>query len=461
MNAPAGKVMKFGGSCLAGGPAMRRIATIVGKEPLSPALVVSALPGVTDQLLEAAKEAAHQKPQVTADRAADLTAKHLELARQITGQPGLLARLERSIRALGQRLERALLAVTLGEEITSGLRAMVVSIGERWSARLMAAALEEGGLAALAVDTDRVLVTRDDTREDAGVDLPASRRRARAAWQSCRRQGKIPVFTGFFGATPEGRVATFGRNGSDYSAAVLAVLLGASELEIWKDVAGFASADPKRIAGARPLPRLSFAEAAELAYFGAAILHPRTLEPLAGLGVRVRLRPIDDPDHAGTRVEPGKSSGEPGIKGVTIDAEIAVLRVEGPAVGIRPGVIGRIGDALAAAGVNIHSVLTSQTSINLLVARDDTKKGLAALEKIVEQRLERISARRDLSLLAVVGEGMPSLRGAAGRIFSAVSQAGVNVEMIVSGASNVATYFLVADGDANRALAALHRELFP
>ncbi|HNX96057.1 MAG TPA: aspartate kinase [Candidatus Aminicenantes bacterium] len=460
MNPPFSKVMKFGGSCLGEGDALRRLAAIVAREASPPALVVSALPGVTDRLLEATVTAERRPDSATAI-AADLTALHLRVARKIAGSTAPTTRLEREIALLGEQLERSLLAVAFGGEVTAGLRATVASIGERWSARLVAAALEGAQVRSMAVDADRLLVTRGDAREDARVDLAASKRKRAAALGICRHAGALPVFTGFFGATVRGQVATFGRNGSDYSAAVLAVLLGARELEIWKDVPGFATADPKLVSGTHPLPRLTFAEAAELAYFGAAILHPRTLEPLAGRSVRLRLRSIHAPAAPGTEIDPEGSFSGPEIKSVSVNPAIAVVRAEGPGVGIHPGVIGRTGDALAGAGINIVSILTAQTSINLLVARDDAERSVEALRPLVGEAIERLSVRRELSLLAVVGEGMSRQHGVAGRIFSAVSRAGVNVEMIVSGASDVATYFLVRGPEVGLALRALHRELFP
>lgn len=459
MSPPFFKVMKFGGSCLGDGAALRRLATIVATETVPPALVVSALPGVTDKLLEATA-AAPRSPRIATAIAADQTALHLQVAREVAGPGGPAKELEQAVARLGKRLERTLLAVTIGREATAGLRATVASIGERWSARLVAATLEGAKIRSMAVDADRLLVTRGDAREETRVDLTASRRRLGCALRACRAVRALPVFTGFFGATARGQVATLGRNGSDYSAAVLAVILGARELEIWKDVPGFASADPKKVPGTRPLPRLTFAEAAELAYFGAAVLHPRTLEPLAGRSIRLRLRSIHAPAAPGTEIDPDGSFSGPEIKSISIDPAIAVVRAAGPGVGIHPGVIGQIGDALAGAGINIISILTSQTCINLLVARDDAKRSVAALQPLIGEAIERLSVRRDLGLLAVVGEGLSAQRGVAGRIFSAVSRIGVNVEMIASGASDVATYFLVHRSEVDGALQAIHRELF-
>ena len=274
------------------------------------------------------------------------------------------------------------------------------------------------------------------------------------------RKKVAPVITGFFGVTPDGRTATFGRNGTDYSAAVIAWGLRARALEIWKDVEGFMSADPKVVKGAAIIDRLSYSEAAELSYFGAKILHPRTLEPLSGLDIEVRIKNLYDPESPGTEIAPNGRASRDVIKSVTANTKIALLRIRGRGVGIKPGIIGEIGRRLGRDGVNIFSIITAQTCINLLVDRKDARKGYDSLKAIAGGVIESVDLEEDVALIAAVGEGFLARKGLAARIFSAVSRADINVEMISTGASEVAAYFIVDRKDTEKTLLALHKEFF-
>ena len=270
----------------------------------------------------------------------------------------------------------------------------------------------------------------------------------------------VPIITGFYGLTPSGKVTTFGRNGSDYTAAILAAALDAGELEIWKDVEGFMSADPKIVPGAERLESVSFYEAAELSYFGAKILHPRTVEPLRGKKIDIRVKNLLSPEGEGTKILPAGEKREGIIKSVTFNRNLARLRILGPGVGCKPGIIGRIGDTLSGLGINIFSVLTSQTCINLLIHREESGRSLEALGYLKEGTVETVDLLDDIALIAVVGEGILSTNGVAARVFSAVSAEGINVEMISAGASEVAYYFIVRQEEVLRAVRAIHREFF-
>lgn len=267
------------------------------------------------------------------------------------------------------------------------------------------------------------------------------------------------MVTGFFGRTPSGRVSTFGRNGSDYSAAVLARLLQATRLEIWKDVDGFMSADPRAVPAARPVESLSWREAAELSYFGAKILHPLTTEPLRGAGVDVRVRNLRQPERPGTHIGEEGAETAAAVKSVTLNQAIALLRVHGAGVGFRPGIIGEIGARLASRSINILSVITAQTCINLLLERGDGEPAMAALAGL-DGVVERLELETDRALLGVVGEGLRRRDGVLARVCGAVAGERVNVEMAAAGASDVAYYLVVDAARGGRALAAVHREFF-
>ncbi len=454
------KVMKFGGGCVSSAPDLLRLQEIVRAEEKPPVLVVSALGGVTDRLLAGVREARKGEKQA-ARVVRDLLEKHRDLLLKLTGPgPGRLSA-ERELNALGQRLGKLLLGIAFTADDFPPLTANLVSFGERFAAVLVAAVLNENEVPARALESDRIGMLTDEVYDNASVNLKRSRPALRRNLNREAECGRVAVVTGFFGRTPGGRVATFGRNGSDYSAAVLAGCLESEVLEIWKDSDGFMSADPRLVGDAVRLDSLSYYEAAELSYFGARILHPRTMEPLLPRSIPVRVKNFRDPESPGTWIGYEAVKREGIIKSVTSNRGVAVLRIEGAGVGCKPGIIGNVGDLLAGAGINIFSIITSQTSINLILAAADAARARNIIDKNRNGVIESIALRPDIVLVAVVGEGLLAEKGVAARVFAAVSGLGVNVEMISAGASDVASYFIVGSRDADRVLKAVHREFFP
>jgi aspartate kinase len=235
--------------------------------------------------------------------------------------------------------------------------------------------------------------------------------------------------------------------------------IGASSLEIWKDVDGFMSADPKIVKDAHGIDRLSYYEAAELSYFGARILHPRTVEPLVDTGIPIHIRNLYTKSK-GTRISLKGYEREEVIKSVTYNEHISVLRIHGPGVGYKPGIIAEIGRILSNEGINIYSVITAQTCINLLIDKRDSRRSYELIKKLAGGVIERVDLVDDIALIAVVGEGLLNRKGVAARVFSAVAEEGVNVEMISSGASEVAYYFIVKEDHLKKAINAIHKEFF-
>lgn len=453
------KTMKFGGGCLKDADGLNRVVNTIKSDTDRVSVVVSAVSGVTDLLLRGIAEV--QLDQSTVECTINACRNiHMKLLEQAVQDESLRHETEQSLDEQLGKANRVLTGVSLTGEMTVALRNLILSFGERLSARLVAAALKSGGIDARAYDADSLGLLTDGNLENATADLPAFCENIACNLPDLNNGGFVPVITGFFGVTPGGRVSLFGRNGSDYSAAVVANAVGANVLEIWKDVDGFMTADPKLIPQARKIDRLSFYEAAELSYFGAKILHPRTLEPLGGRNVAVRIRSLLDPCGLGTEIRPSASEEEDVVKSVTSDDTIAVLRIHGPGVGYKPGVIGRIGRRLADRSVNIHAIITAQTCINLLLDKSDARESLDALRDVEPGIINRLDLEKDIVLIAVVGDGLLKRKGVAARIFSSVSRADVNVEMISTGASEAAAYFIVRQSDGEKAVKALHSEFF-
>jgi aspartate kinase/aspartokinase/homoserine dehydrogenase 1 len=220
------------------------------------------------------------------------------------------------------------------------------------------------------------------------------------------------------------------------------------------------TADPKIVENAKRIERLSYNEAAELSYFGARILHPRTVEPLYGSDIQIHIHNMHSTKQSVTIVRPDGYHVQDVIKSVTFNDKIAVLKVKGAGVGHKPGIIGEIGNRMSTAGINIYSVITSQTCINLLFSIDDSEKGLDVLKPLIGGVIDHIEVKRDIALIAVVGEGLIKTEGLAARVFSAVAQKNVNVEMFAAGASDVAYYFIVNKIDMIPAITAVHCSFF-
>lgn len=453
------KVMKFGGGCLKDADGLNRVVNLIRAEKQPPCVVVSAVAGVTDLLLRGLADVPKSLKAVT-QTIACCRDVHLRLLEQTVADDCSRSEAARALNVEIDKAERILTGITLTGEATVAVRNLVLSFGERLAARLVSAALRAGGVEARHFDADAIGMLTDDNLENATADLRACRKSIGQEASVYRQDGVVHVITGFFGVTARGRISLFGRNGSDYSAAVVAHAVGADELEIWKDVDGFMTADPKIIPQARKIDRLSYYEAAELSYFGAKILHPRTLEPLDGMKIAVRIKSLLDPGGSGTEIRSEGCENEDVVKSVTADDAIAVLRIHGPGVGYKPGVIGQIGRRLSDRGVNIHAIITAQTCINLLLDKKDAHESYDALRGLDVGVMSRLDLEKDIMLIAVVGDGLLNRKGVAARIFSSISRAGVNVEMISTGASEAASYFIVRDSDGDKAIKALHREFF-
>jgi aspartate kinase len=454
------KVLKFGGGCLRDAAGFERAAALAAAESPRPSVVVSAVYGITDLLVSAVAAAAALKSSDSAFMPA-LRDLHIRVAEEALKSRSLRPEVMRAIDAIGDRADRLLRGIALVGEASPAVRAQVLSCGERLAAHLLAAVLEDRGVPARVYETDVIGLAADRGHEDAGIDGAASGPALAALRTEIEDGGFLPVFTGFFGRSPDGRVATFGRNGSDYSAAAIARGLGAEAVEFWKDTDGFMTADPRWVPEARPIARLSAAAAAELSYFGSRILHPRVFEPLEGSDIAVRIRNFAAPERPGTDIRPGPVPRDPAAICATANTEVAVVRVLGPGVGARPGLIGLVGSRLARAGVNILTVLTAQTAINLLVDRDDAEKSRLALVGTGEAAVRSVDVLDDAAIVAVVGNAFDRTPGVAGRFFAALERAGINALLVASGASESAVYGVVKRGEARPAVRALHGEFFP
>ncbi len=457
-------VMKFGGTSVGSPEAMAQVARLVARYRKTwPRLVVvtSALSGVTDALLTTARAAAQGQTDPIRQARSALAAKHRELVQALLPQgtqDPVWFLIQNRLDAF-TRLAEAM--AILGEATPRGLDA-IAALGERMSAPLLARVLEVQGVPAVAVDAAELIVT-DSSFQAAHPLLEPTRERIRGKLKPLLEQGQVPVVTGFLGATQDGVTTTLGRGGSDYSASLIAALLPADEVWIWTDVNGVMSADPRLVPEAATVPQLSYREVAELAYFGAKVLHPKTIRPVIEAGIPLRVRNTFDPDGPDTLILRQRKAALGRIMALTVIRDLAMVIVEGRGMLGVPGVAARTFAAVAGTDTSVLMIsqASSEQSICFIIPKTTTSKVIQALEEAFQRELarkdiDRIWAMEDVAIITAVGEGMRNTPGVAGRLFGALGQAGVNIIAIAQGASEVALSLVVAQDDVGRALKVLH-----
>jgi aspartokinase/homoserine dehydrogenase 1 len=442
------RIHKFGGSSVADADAFRRVAGIVEGLEGRVGIVVSAMGGMTDALLRLLV-LAQAGDRAFEDELSVIAGRYEATARALLDAPEpVLAAFEAERRDLRSRLD----ALAAGQPIPHTTQVVPV-LGERWSSRLLAALL--GGR---RVDAAEIITVR---KSELGPTVLWAESQARFDARVDPSFEGVTVFPGFVARTAEGRPTTLGRNGSDYSAAILAALADAAELTIWTDVDGVLSADPRRVPEAKVIDALTYDEAMELAYFGAEVLHPKTLGPVVGRRIPVWVRNSRRPERPGSRIGPGPGTSD--VKGVTSVGGLALLNLEGSGMVGVPGTARRLFAALEAAGISVTliSQASSEHSICAAVQASDAERAAAVVRAAFARelgtgQLQRVEVTEEQSILAVVGAGMVGRPGIASRFFGSLGRAGINVRAIAQGSSEKNISAVVESADATRALRAVH-----
>jgi aspartate kinase len=460
--------MKFGGTSVGSAEAFVQAADIVLEQAQkwnSVVVVVSAMSGVTDALTKGARTAACGDDQTYRAVVTELRALHYKTVDALFAPDGertqLLAMVDqfldefaafcRSIHVLGEVTPRAMDAIT--------------SLGERISARVLAALLRQRGGRSEALDATELIVT-DDTFQGAVPLMDATQALVSVRLWPLLEQGIIPVVTGFIGATEDGVTTTLGRGGSDYSAAILGVCLGADEVWTWTDVDGVMSADPRLVPDARVIPTLSYSEVGELAYFGAKVLHPRTIRPVVEHGIPLWVKNTFNPTCPGTRIvrEPETAPGT--VKAITAIEGLSMVTVEGRGMMGVPGIAARTFAAVASRGASVLMIsqASSEQSISFVIPTAAAAPVIAAIEdemalELARRDVDRVWSLDDVVIVTAVGAGMRGTPGVAHRIFGALAQESINVTAVAQGSSECSISLVVAAADAADAVQQIHREV--
>ncbi|MFZ4524092.1 MAG: bifunctional aspartate kinase/homoserine dehydrogenase I [Chlorobium sp.] len=460
------KIYKFGGTSLGTAGRIKKVADILAGalQQDKIVVVVSAIHHVTDLLLDTATKASSGERSYRATLE-ELDHLHLSIASELFSGP-LLDEVGAAIRAELSDLNNIAQGVFLLRELSEKSLALVMSFGERMSARIVSACLQERGMASFSLDARELIVT-DANYADARVDMHASELRIKKRLASF---DGVPVVTGFIAAAPDGTVTTLGRGGSDYTASILGAALSASEIWIWSDVDGFFSADPKRVRDARILPYISYSEAMELSHAGARMLHPLAVQPAMKAGIPLLIKNSFNPAAPGTRIEKAahqEMSHPLPVTGLSSINNIVLLNMSGSGMVGVPGIASRIFSCLARHRINIIfiSQVSSEQSITLAINPLQAAKAKKILEgefsgEIGSRQIDHLLIRQNLAMIAVVGNNMSGHPGVSAQLFETLGKNGINVIAVAQGANEMNISLVIESHDEDKALNCIHESFF-
>ena len=459
-------VMKFGGSSVGNPDAIDQSTEIVLRTLKDwPRLVVvlSAMSGITDILLKSARQAVKGEMVDVLNQAAKIQKVHFDVIDLLIPDSYRQNVVRQEIDHLISEFINLCQAISVIGEATPRALDAIASLGEKLSIRIFSQVLQAKSCNAQPVDATQIIVT-DRQFQSAVPDMAATKKKTLQVLEPLLAQGAVPVVTGFIAATPEGITTTLGRGGSDYSAAILGAALHAEDVWIWTDVDGVMTADPRMVPEAHTIEKLSFREIAELAYFGAKVVHPKTMRPVIEAGISIRVCNTFNPDHAGTQLTPDQIvKGNGVIKAVTAIQMQSLVTIEGRGMLGVPGVAARAFGAVAATGTSVPLITqaSSEQSICFAVPLDSSEIVIQALEtafsnELARRDIDRIWATGDVVIITIVGAGIQHTPGVAGKIFGKLGENLVNVIAIAQGSSEVSISIVVDKADAEKAVQVLH-----
>ncbi len=458
------QVLKFGGTSVGSADNIKRVIAIV-KERLqkNPTLVVvSALGGTTDALLNAGNLAATGDESFR-EELQKIEQRHLETVKQlipVQQQSSVLSLVKKVCNEIDDVCNGAFLL----QELSVRTRDRMVSFGELLSSQIIAAAFSSAGVPALWKDSRELILTNSNFG-NAVVNTAETKNNIKEFIAGC--QQSLVLLPGFIAANAQGETTTLGRGGSDYTAALLAAAVKASVLEIWTDVSGMMTADPRWVSGAKVISAISYQEAMELSHFGAKVLYPPTIQPVLGKGIPIVIKNTFDPGAPGTLIgKDAASNGNP-VRGISSISNIALLSLEGSGMVGVPGFSKRLFEALSLAGINVilitqgsseHSICVGVEAPNAIRAKEVIDGAFA--DEIRMERVFPLRLETELSIVALVGENMKSLPGISGKMFGVLGRNGVNVRAIAQGSSERNISAVVSSRDVRKAINVLHEEFF-
>ena len=460
--------MKFGGTSVGSPEAIARATGIVLRyveEWDHVVVVVSAMSGVTDLLINAARSAEEGDETSYLQAVDTLRTRHHQTVETLIADETERAELLKTVDAYVDELAALCHGVHILGEITPRAMDTISSMGERINARVVAALLRQKGIKSEAIDATSLIVT-DDTFQNAVPLMEETQEKIDAHLKPIIDQNITPVITGFMGATRSGLTTTLGRGGSDFSAAIIGACLDSDEVWTWTDVDGVMTADPRVVSDARVIPVLSYTEISELAYFGAKVLHPRTIRPVVERNIPLWVKNTFNPDYPGTEIV-REAENTPGtVKAVTAIRGMSLVTVEGTGMMGIPGIAARTFSAVASRGASVLMIIqaSSEQSICFVIPTTSVSQVIQALEdalalELARRDIERVWALDGVIIVTAVGAGMRQTPGVAARIFGALAQKDINVIAIAQGSSDCSISLVLTDDDGTAAIHQIHREV--
>jgi aspartate kinase len=447
--------MKFGGTSVADPDAIDRLIGIVGRQQArtksAPLVVVSALSGVTDTLVAIAQLAEDGASERAAAEVQALLERHLSVATAVTSESR--TRLLADVRCEIEELNGLVHALSVLREVSPRSRDAVHAVGELVSSRIVAAAFTDHGIASRWVDARTVLIT-DAEHNAAAPDMTETCDRARERVAPLLAEGKVVVLGGFIGATANGITSTLGRGGSDYSAAILGACLGVDEIQIWTDVDGMLTADPRIVPQPRLVPQLSFAEASELAYFGAKVLHPSTILPAVAKNIPVRILNSRRPENTGTLITAEGRPAEGQLTALACKRDVTVIDITSTRMLMAHGFLRRLFEVFERFKTAVDVVTTSEVSVSVTV--DDTRRLDAILDNL--HNFAEASCEREMAIVCAVGENLRADPTLFGRAVTSLDR--IPLRLVSQAASRRNITFVMRDADVAHAMTRLHEQFF-
>ena len=461
-------VMKFGGTSVGDASAFAQVRDIVSQNVRSGSrviVVVSAMSGVTNDLTRGIVGAAGGDEQVYHEVCRSLSNRHLDVISELLNKGPARDELISTIGSLISEYERLCSSVRVLGEVTPRVMDAALSRGERMSARILAALLQQDGVRSEAVDATELIVT-DAAFGNAAPITQQTRERITSRLVPMLDADLTPVVTGFIAATEEGLTTTLGRGGSDYTAAIVGDALNVDAVWIFTDVDGVMTADPRIVPDARVIPVISYIEVGELAYFGAKVLHPRTIRPVIEREIPVWVKNTFHPERPGTRIVRETTNSHGTVKAVTMITGLSMVTIAGRGMVGIPGIAGRTFSAVARekTSVLMISQASSEQSICFVIPTAGAERVVHALQEEMEREIsrrdiDRIWSDDGIVIISAIGTGMRGTPGISARIFGALGSVGINVIAIAQGSSECSISLVVDAADATRAVKRIHKEV--
>ncbi len=461
-------VMKFGGTSVGSAQALNQAAEIVKTQVdhwESLVVVVSAMSGVTNTLVECAHAVAQGDQDTYTRLIEELHTRHLQTVQDLIIDPSdrsvLIGMVDRLVYELNNICSSA---YVLGEVTPRGVDA-ICSFGERINVRVFSGLLKQKGVISQPMDATQLIVT-DSNFQNAHPIMEATRKKVERNLMPLLQQGNVVVVTGFIAANEQGVTTTLGRGGSDYTAAILGDALDADEVWTWTDVDGVLTADPRVVPNAQVIPELSFNEVGEMAYFGAKVLHPKTIRPILERNIPLWVKNTFNPTHPGTRIsqEPPSIPGK--ITAITTIRDLSIITVAGRGMLGVPGIAARTFTAVAQQDTSVLMISqsSSEQSICFVIPTANSKAVIEALQEemaleLFRKDIDQVWTVDNMVVLSVIGAGMRDTPGVSARIFGALGRAGINVVAIAQGSSEYSISMVVTAEDADRAVQQIHHDV--